>query len=333
MTVLVTGGTGYIGSHTCVALLQAGHDAVILDNLCNSKLEAVARIEALGGKPVRFYEGDMRDAALLGEIFAAQKIDAVIHFAGLKAVGESCAKPLEYYENNIAGTLALLLAMRAANCKTIVFSSSATVYGGENPVPFREDMPIGTATNPYGTTKIFIEQILRDLSAADPDWHISLLRYFNPTGAHASGLLGENPNDIPNNLMPILSEVALGKRPELTVHGNDYDTLDGTCVRDYIHVLDLADGHIKALNRAAATPGCETFNLGTGKGLSVLELIAAFEEASGAKISHRFGPRRPGDIAVCYADTTRAEQVLGFKCARGAKEMCADQWRYLHTAP
>ncbi|MDR3313705.1 MAG: UDP-glucose 4-epimerase GalE [Oscillospiraceae bacterium] len=329
MNVLVTGGTGYIGSHTCVALLQAGHTVVILDNLFNSKREAVGRIEALGGKPVRFVQGDMRDSALLGEIFAAQTIDAVIHFAGLKAVGESCAEPLEYYGTNIGGTVTLLEAMRAGGCKTIVFSSSATVYGGQNPSPFREDMPIGQATCPYGSTKIYIEQILRDLSAAEPDWHISLLRYFNPAGAHASGLLGEDPNDIPNNLMPLISEAALGKRSELVIFGSDYDTPDGTCIRDYIHVLDLADGHIKALARAAATQGCETFNLGTGKGLSVLELVHAFEAATGVKIPCRIGPRRPGDIARCYADTTKAEQTLHFVCTRSAEDMCADQWRWL----
>ena len=329
MTILVTGGAGYIGSHTCVALLEAGHDVVILDNLCNSRGEVIGRIEALGKKSVRFYQEDMRDTAALAKIFAAQKMDAVIHFAGLKAVPESCQKPLDYYGANIGGTVALLEAMRAANCKTIVFSSSATVYGGENPVPFREDMPIGTATNPYGTTKIFIEQILRDLYAAEPDWHISLLRYFNPVGAHTSGQIGDNPTGTPYNFMPILSDAALGKRPELIVTGSDYDTPDGTCIRDYIHVLDLADGHIKALDRAVAAEGCEAFNLGTGKGLSVLDLITAFEEASGIKVPWRFGPRRPGDIAVCYADTAKAEEVLGFKCKRGAKEMCEDQWRFL----
>ena len=329
MTILVTGGTGYIGSHTCVALLEAGHDVVILDNLSNSSREVVGHIEALGGRPVQFFEGDMRDPKILADVFAAQPA-AVIHFAALKAAPESFGKPLEYYDNNIGGTLALLKAMRAAGCKTMVFSSSATVYGAENPVPFREDMPIGRAANPYGATKIMIEQILRDLAAAEPDWSVCLLRYFNPVGAHPSGLIGDNPT-IPHNIVPILSEVVLGKRPELIVTGNDFDTPDGTCLRDYIHILDLVDGHLLALERAAKTAGCEAFNLGTGKGLSVLELIAAFEAATGVKVPWRFGPRRPGniDIAACYADTAKAREVLGFACKRGAKEMCEDHWRFL----
>ncbi|MDR2524677.1 MAG: UDP-glucose 4-epimerase GalE [Oscillospiraceae bacterium] len=329
MRVLVTGGTGYIGSHTCVELLRADHDVVVLDNLYNSKRSAVGRIKDLGGKEIRFYEGDMRDAALLGRIFADHTIDAVVHFAGLKAVAESCVKPLEYYGTNVGGTVALLRAMREAGCKTLVFSSSATVYGSDNAAPFREDMPTGSATNPYGQTKIIIERILRDVAAAEDGWRIRLLRYFNPVGAHPSGTLGEDPNDIPNNLMPIVSEVATGKRAELTITGTDYDTPDGTCIRDYIHVCDLAQGHIKALEHTAAHATCEAFNLGTGRGLSVLEVVAAFEDAAGVKIPCKKGPRRPGDIALCYADTTKAERELGFRCVRTTKDMCADLWRWL----
>ena len=329
MRILVTGGMGYIGSHTCVELTQAGHSIVILDNLYNSKASVARRIAALGGRAPVFYEGDMRDRALLDEIFAAQAIDAVIHFAGLKAVAESCAKPLEYYGTNITGTITLLEAMRAAGCRTIVFSSSATVYGAENSVPFREDMPTGTATNPYGNTKIIIERILRDLSAAEPDWNICLLRYFNPVGAHPSGTLGEDPNGPPNNLMPIIANVALGKQAELLITGDDYDTPDGTGVRDYIHVVDLAAGHVKALDKTVGTPGCEAYNLGTGKGLSVLELVTAFEEAAGVPLPRRFAPRRPGDIAYSYADVSKAERELGWKAERGAREMCRDVWNYL----
>lgn len=331
MRILVTGGAGYIGSHTCVELLRSGHEAVILDNFYNSKAGALDRIARLGGSTPIFYEGDMRDRALLDEIFAAREIDAVIHFAGLKAVAESCQKPLEYYGTNIGGTVALLEAMGRAGCKTLVFSSSATVYGSENSVPFREEMPTGTATNPYGNTKIIIENILRDLAAAEPDWHICLLRYFNPVGAHPSGLLGEDPNGLPNNLMPIICRVAQGKQPELLITGADYDTPDGTCIRDYIHVCDLAAGHLKALDKTAAAPGCAAYNLGTGKGLSVLALVSAFEAAAGLSLPKRFAPRRPGDIPYCYADVSKAAQELGWTASLGAEDMCRDVWNYLQA--
>ena len=329
MNILVTGGAGYIGSHTCVELLRAGHGIVILDTLRNSKNEAVERIAALGGGAPSFYEGDIRDRALLDRLFSTHKIDAVIHFAGLKAVAESCAKPLEYYNTNIGGTVTLCEAMQAAGCKTLVFSSSATVYGSENIVPFREDMPTGKATNPYGSTKIIIEQILQDLYRADGEWRICLLRYFNPVGAHPGGGLGDDPNGIPNNLMPIIANVARGLQKELLVTGSDYDTPDGTGVRDYIHVVDLALGHLKALEKTARTPGVGIYNLGTGKGLSVLELVRAFEEASGVKLPVRFAPRRPGDIARSYADVSKAREELGWEAARGAAEMCRDVWKYL----
>ena len=328
MTILVTGGAGYIGSHTCVELLQAGHDAVILDNLYNSKISALDKIAALGGKAPVFYEGDIRDRALLDKLFAAHKIDAVIHFAALKAVAESVAKPLDYYNTNVYGTLVLLEAMRAAGCRTFVFSSSATVYGSENSVPFSEEMPVGTATNPYGSTKIMLERILQDLSISDPTWRICLLRYFNVVGAHASGLLGDNPR-VPQNIMPIIANVALGKQAELLVTGTDFDTPDGTGIRDYIHVVDLAQGHLKALDKTIATPGCQAYNLGTGKGLSVLELVGAFEKASGLTLPKRFAPRRPGDIALCYADVSKARRELGWQAQRTADDMCRDVWNYL----
>ena len=331
MRVLITGGTGYIGSHTCVELLLAGHNVVILDNLYNSKFSVTEKIETLGGRAPVFYEGDMRDRALLDSIFAAHKIDAVIHFAALKAAPESVGKPLEYYGTNIHGTLTLLEAMRAAGCKTIVFSSSATVYGSKNSVPFREDMQVGKATNPYGSTKIMIEQILGDLFIADPAWKICLLRYFNPVGAHPSGLLGDDPS-VPLNIMPIICWVAQGKQKELLITGSDFDTPDGTGVRDYIHVVDLAKGHLKALDKTMQTPGCEIYNLGTGKGLSVLELASAFEKASGVTLPKRFAPRRPGDIALCYADASKAEQELGWRAALTVDDMCRDVWNYLQQA-
>ena len=331
MLILVTGGAGYIGSHTCVELLRAGHGVVILDNLYNSKAAVAEKIAALGGAAPIFYEGDMRDRALLDKIFAAHPIDAVIHFAALKAPAESVAKPLEYYGTNIHGTVVLLEAMRAAGCRALVFSSSATVYGGENIVPFREDMPIGKATNPYGNTKIIIEQMLGDLNTAEEGWHICLLRYFNPVGAHPSGQLGEDPNGIPTNVMPIICDVALGRQPELLITGADYDSPDGTCVRDYIHVVDLAKGHLKALDRTARAPGCEAYNLGTGKGLSVLELVAAFEEASGVTLPKRFAPRRPGDIACSYADVSKAARELGWRAGLNPGDMCRDVWNYLQN--
>jgi len=331
MRILVTGGAGYIGSHTCVELLQAGHDAVILDNLYNSKASVVGRIAALGGKAPVFYEGDMRNRALLDKIFAAHEIDAVIHFAGLKAVPESVRKPLDYYGVNIGGTVTLLEAMRAAGCRTLVFSSSATVYGSENIAPFREDMPVGKATNPYGSTKIIIEQILGDLCRSEEGWSFSLLRYFNPVGAHPSGTLGEDPNGTPYNVMPILCGAALGKQDVFLITGADFDTPDGTCIRDYIHVVDLARGHLKALDKLLRTPGCAVYNLGTGKGLSVRGLVAAFERASGLKLPVKVAPRRPGDIAVCYADASKAGRELGWRAERTPDDMCRDVWKYLQS--
>jgi len=330
MRILVTGGTGYIGSHTCVELLQAGHDVVILDNLYNSKASTVGKIAAIAGKPPIFYEGDMRDRALLDKIFAEHEIDAVIHFAALKAPAESAAKPLEYYGTNIYGTITLLEAMRAAGCRTLVFSSSATVYGSENFVPFSEDMPIGKATNPYGSTKIIIEQILGDLCKAEEGWHVCLLRYFNPVGAHPSGLIGDDPK-IPENIMPIICWVAQGKQKELLITGTDFDTPDGTCLRDYIHVVDLARGHLKALEQTLHTPGCEAYNLGRGEGLSVLELVAAFERASGITLPKRAAPRRPGnvDIARSYADVSKAQRELGWRAELTPDDMCRDVWNYL----
>lgn len=333
MTILVTGGAGYIGSHTCVELLKTTHDIIILDNLSNSKRESVERIKELGGRDFAFYEGDILDRTTLERIFNENKIDAVIHFAALKAVGESTLIPLTYYENNVSGTINLCKAMEAAGCKKIVFSSSATVYGGENISPLREDMPLGKTTNPYGTTKAFIEQILQDIYTADSTWSVSLLRYFNPIGAHKSGRIGENPNGEPNNLMPYVSQVAVGKLPFLTVYGNNYETHDGTGVRDYIHVVDLAVGHISALDKVLQGPGLDIYNLGTGNGYSVLDLVAAFEKASGVKINYKIAQRRPGDIAVCYADPTKAFEQLGWKAARGLDEMCEDSWRWQSQNP
>ena len=333
MTILVTGGAGYIGSHTCVELLKTKQDIIILDNLSNSKRESVERIEELGGRDLKFYEGDILDRAALDRIFAENKIDAVIHFAALKAVGESSVIPLTYYDNNVSGTITLCKAMAAAGCKKIVFSSSATVYGDENLSPLREDMPLGKATNPYGTTKIFIEQILRDVYTSDKSWSITLLRYFNPLGAHKSGRIGENPHGEPNNLMPYITQVAVGKRPFLTVHGSNYDTPDGTGVRDYIHVVDLAAGHISALDKVLQSPGLGIYNLGTGKGYSVLDVVAAFEKASGVKINYKVAERRTGDIATCYADPAKAFEQLGWKAIRGLDEMCEDSWRWQSQNP
>ena len=328
MTVLVTGGTGFIGSHTTAELLLAGYDAVIADNLCNSSPDVVDRIEQVAGKRPKFYEADIRDRAAMDRIFAENEIGAVIHFAGLKAVGESVQIPLTYYENNIAGTVTLCQAMEKAGCHIFVFSSSATVYGMNNPVPFREDMPT-SATNPYGWTKRMLEQILTDEAAANPEWSVVLLRYFNPIGAHPSGLLGEDPNGIPNNLFPYIAKVGTGELPQLKVFGNDYDTPDGTGVRDYIHVVDLAKGHLVALEYALKHTGTEAVNLGTGKGTSVLELVRAFENASGVKIPYVLAPRRPGDIATCYADTEKAARLFGWRAAFGIDEMCRDGWNYM----
>lgn len=333
MAVLITGGAGFIGSHTCVELLGAGEDIVVLDNFCNSSVASIDRVREITGKTFPFYEGDIRSRADLDRVFAENKIDSVIHFAGLKAVGESCVKPLEYYENNIGGTICLLEAMRSAGCKRIVFSSSATVYGSENPVPFREDMKVGGTTNPYGTTKLFIEKILQDLAASDSSWSIVILRYFNPIGAHESGKIGESPNGIPNNLMPYISQVAVGKLEKLTVYGNDYPTPDGTGVRDYIHVMDLATGHVSAVKKSRSCTGVNIYNLGTGKGVSVLELVKAFEKASGARVPYVISGRREGDIALCYADASKAFAELGWKAERDIDKMCEDSWRWQKNNP
>lgn len=333
MSILVTGGAGFIGSHTCVELLNAGYDTIILDNLCNSKSESVKRIKEITGKDVKFVKCDIRDRAGLDQIFSENKIDAVIHFAGLKSVPQSCKEPLEYYDNNIGGTVTLCEAMAAAGCKKIVFSSSATVYGSENPSPLREDMPEGKTTNPYGTTKLYIERILKDTYAADNEWSVCLLRYFNPIGAHKSGRIGEDPNGIPANLVPYITQVAIGKLDHLNVCGNDYPTPDGTGIRDYIHVVDLALGHIKAVEKVLCETGCSTYNLGTGKGYSVLDLVKAFEKACGKKIKYEIAPRRSGDVAICYSDPTKAKQELGWSATRDLDEMCEDSWRWQSNNP
>ncbi len=327
MNILVTGGCGFIGSHTCVELLNAGHNVVVADNLCNSKAEVLEDISAITGRSPAFYETDLRDTAGLEKIFRENNFDAVIHFAGLKAVAESVREPLEYYENNLGATFTLCRVMDEFDCRRLVFSSSATVYGVNNPVPFREGMPTA-ATNPYGRTKIMIEQMLEDLAAADSRWRICVLRYFNPIGAHPSGLIGEDPNGTPNNLVPYVSQVAAGLRERVTVYGNDYDTPDGTGVRDYIHVVDLARGHIAALKFTARHEGIDVFNLGTGKGTSVLEIINAYSRSCGHKIDYEIAPRRPGDIASCYADISKAQKVLGWSAKRGIQEMCDDSWRF-----
>jgi len=332
MKVLVTGGAGYIGSHCCVELLNAGHELVVIDNLCNSKVEALRRVQAISARELSFVQADLRDSDALKALFGQSRFDAVIHFAGLKAVGESSAIPLDYYDNNLGGTLALCRAMAEAGVKRLVFSSSATVYGDPASVPIREDFPL-SATNPYGRTKLFIEEILRDLHRADPSWDIALLRYFNPVGAHASGRIGEDPNGIPNNLMPFIAQVAVGKREALQVFGDDYPTPDGTGVRDYIHVVDLALGHLAALQRLQESPGLLCCNLGTGQGYSVLEMIRAFEQASGRSIPYRIAERRPGDIAACYADPARARAILGWQAERGLEEMVTDAWRWQRDNP
>lgn len=332
-TVLVTGGAGFIGSHTSVELLNAGYDIIILDNFVNSKPESLKRIKELTGKDFKFYQADIRDEEAMTKVFAENKIDAVIHFAGLKSVPQSIKEPLNYYDNNIAGTVCLCRVMDKAGCKKLVFSSSATVYGSKNPSPLREDMPTGGTTNPYGTTKYFIEQILQDLCVSDSEWGVSILRYFNPIGAHKSGRIGEDPNGIPGNLMPYITQVAIGKLECLNVCGNDYPTPDGTGVRDYIHVVDLALGHIKALDRLLKVKGCEVYNLGTGKGYSVLDVVKAFEKASGIKINYRIAPRRAGDVACCYADATKAKEVLGWQAQYEIDDMCADSWRWQSQNP
>ncbi|MCM3763622.1 UDP-glucose 4-epimerase GalE [Neobacillus niacini] len=332
MAILVTGGAGYIGSHTCVELLSAGHEIIVLDNLSNSKIESLNRVKAISGKDFKFYQVDLLDRNGVEEVFAANSIEAVIHFAGLKAVGESVSIPLHYYHNNITGTLILCEVMAKYGVKKLVFSSSATVYGMPERVPISEDFSL-SATNPYGRTKLMIEEILRDLYVSDNSWSIALLRYFNPIGAHESGTIGEDPNGIPNNLMPFITQVAVGKLKQLQVFGNDYPTVDGTGVRDYIHVVDLANGHLKALEKVMDVTGVEAYNLGTGTGYSVLEIVAAFEKASGVDIPYKIVDRRPGDIAVCYADPAKAKNELGWAAERGIEDMCRDSWKWQKNNP
>ena len=333
MKILVTGGAGYIGSHTCVELLNEGHEVIILDNLYNSSRKAVDRIEEITGKQVTFYEADIRDRAGIQAVFDQEQIDAVIHFAGLKAVGESVAKPIEYYENNIGGTLTLCDVMRSHGVKNIIFSSSATVYGDPAEIPITESCPKGVCTNPYGWTKSMLEQILTDIHTSDNEWNVVLLRYFNPIGAHKSGMIGEDPKGIPNNLLPYVAQVAIGKLPQIGVFGNDYDTPDGTGVRDYIHVVDLARGHVKALAKLTAGSGVNVYNLGTGNGYSVLDVIHAFEKACGHELPYEIKPRRPGDIATCYAKCDKAREELGWEAEFGIEEMCADSWRWQSQNP
>jgi UDP-glucose 4-epimerase len=330
--VLVTGGAGYIGSHTLISLIEAGYEVVVFDNFCNSSKESLKRVEKIVEKKIALCEGDIRDKNDLQNAFDKFDIDSVIHFAGLKAVGESVEKPLEYYDNNIYGTIALCEVMQKNNCKSIVFSSSATVYGDPHTTPIKEDFPL-SATNPYGRTKLFIEEILRDIYKSDNSFKIILLRYFNPVGAHKSGLIGEDPNGVPNNLMPFIAQTAVGKREYLSVFGDDYDTVDGTGVRDYIHVVDLANGHLKALEKLPSLKEVLTLNLGTGNGYSVLEMIKAFERASGKKVTYKIAPRREGDIAKCFADPSYAKEVLGWSAKKGIDEMCEDSWRWQNQNP
>ena len=330
--VLVTGGAGYIGSHTCIALDEAGFDFVVFDNLCNSSKESLARVEKIIGKNIKFVEGDIRSSSDLENVFENYAIDSVIHFAGLKAVGESVEQPLKYYDNNINGTVVLLKVMQAYQCKKIVFSSSATVYGDPHTTPIKEDFPL-SATNPYGKTKLFIEEILRDVYVSDNSNKIVLLRYFNPVGAHKSGTIGEDPNGIPNNLMPFIAQTAVGKRDYLNVFGDDYNTPDGTGVRDYIHVVDLAQGHVNALQKIDTLNDVLTVNLGTGNGYSVLDMVKAFEKASGKKVPYKIAPRRPGDIAKCFADPSYAKETLGWEAKKGINEMCEDSWRWQSNNP
>ena len=330
--ILVTGGAGYIGSHTCLELLQAGHDVVVVDNLANSSEQSLTRVQQLAGRSLQFHRADLRDRDALDAIFTDAAIDAVIHFAGLKAVGESVSMPLEYYHNNVTGTLILCEIMKRHQVRRLVFSSSATVYGDPQRVPITEDFPL-SATNPYGRSKLMIEEILRDVHHADSQLQVALLRYFNPVGAHPSGRIGEDPNGIPNNLLPFIAQVAVGKLARLSVFGNDYPTVDGTGVRDYIHVVDLALGHLRALEKLKENPGVVVYNLGTGRGSSVLEMIAAFEKASGRSIPHQIVARRAGDIAACYADPAKAQRELGWVAQRGVAEMCADAWRWQSANP
>lgn len=330
--ILVTGGAGYIGTHTCIQLLDAGYQVVVLDNFSNSSPEALKRVEQLSGQKVDLITGDINDQQLLARLFSQYKVDAVIHFAGLKAVGESVEQPLRYYHNNVTGTLSLCSAMQEAGVKNLVFSSSATVYGDPASLPINESFPT-SATNPYGRSKLIVEEILQDLHRSQPDWNIALLRYFNPVGAHPSGLIGEDPSDIPNNLMPFIAQVAIGRRPHLNVFGDDYVTPDGTGVRDYIHVQDLAEGHVKALGWLERRDGIRAFNLGTGKGYSVLEMLKAFEQACGKPLPYQVMERRPGDVAACYADPALAKEVLGWSAQRGLEQMCADAWRWQKQNP
>lgn len=327
MSILITGGAGYIGSHTLVELLNRGEEVIVFDNFANSDPKVLEMVKQITGKDFKFYKCDMLDKDALNKIFEENKIDAVIHFAGLKAVGESVELPLEYYKVNIGGTINICEAMKNNGCSRMVFSSSATVYGMNNEAPFTEDMPLST-TNPYGSTKLMIENILRDISAANPSWSVALLRYFNPIGAHESGLIGESPNGIPNNLLPYVARVATGKLPQLSVYGDDYDTVDGTGVRDYIHVVDLALGHLKAVDYVMGNKGCDAFNLGTGRGSSVLEVVHAFERASGRKVAYTIAPRRPGDIATSYADCSKAKKLLGWEAKFDMDKMCSDMWNF-----
>ena len=333
MSILVAGGAGYIGSHTCVELLEAGYEVVVVDNLYNASEESLKRVEKITGKTVTFYEADILDKEALNKIFDALEIEAVIHFAGYKAVGESVQKPIEYYYNNMTGTLVLCDVMRAHGVKNIVFSSSATVYGDPAQIPITENCPKGQPTNPYGWTKSMLEQVLTDIHTSDKEWNVILLRYFNPIGAHKSGMIGEDPKGIPNNLVPYVAQVAVGKRPCLGVFGNDYDTPDGTGVRDYIHVVDLAAGHVKAIEKLRENPGVEVYNLGTGNGYSVLQVVAAFEKACGHAIPYEIKPRREGDIATCYCDPQKAKEDLGWEAKYGIEEMCEDSWRWQSTNP
>ena len=333
MNVLVTGGAGYIGSHTCLELLESGYGVVVVDNLVNSNPKSLERVQNLTGKALKFYEGDVRDEALMKKIFAENEIGCVIHFAGLKAVGESVSKPWEYYDNNLNSTLVLTKVMKEAGMKNLIFSSSATVYTADNEMPLRETSRTGNCTNPYGWTKYMTEQILSGMCTADPEWSVVLLRYFNPIGAHASGMIGEDPRGIPNNLMPYITQVAIGRREFLSVYGNDYDTHDGTGVRDYIHVVDLACGHVAAVKFVTENTGCEVFNLGTGTGYSVLDMVHTFEKANGVAVPYQITDRRPGDLATCYADPGKSEAVLGWKAEKNLEDMCRDSWNWQKNNP
>ena len=333
MNVLVTGGAGYIGSHTCIELLESGYNVIVIDNLCNSNPKSLERVEQLTGRKVTFYEGDVRDEGLLRKIFATHEISSVIHFAGLKAVGESVSMPWKYYDNNLNSTLVLTKVMEEAGVKNIIFSSSATVYSGDNEMPLRETSKTGNCTNPYGWTKYMTEQILSGMAFADPEWRVCLLRYFNPIGAHASGTIGEDPRGIPNNLMPYITQVAVGRREKLSVYGNDYPTPDGTGVRDYIHVVDLSRGHVAAVRYNTAHTGCEVFNLGTGLGYSVLDMVHAFIDINRVPVPYKIVERRPGDIATCYADPAKSEKLLGWKAEHTLSDMCRDSWNWQSKNP